>query len=260
MPGELRALLTALALPPLLPLMLLALGLLLALTQRHRRKGLWLAGFSWAALWLVSCYAVSMTLSTTLLASYPALTTEQVRTSGAQAIIVLGGGILRTAPEYEGMLPPNSYTAPRLNYGARLAKATGLPLGYTGGVGHGAAPGSPPEAGHMAAFSEALLGVPMRWIEVQSRDTMENGYYMAQILRRDGIRRVALVTHELHMERSIYAFERAGLEVIPAPTAHLLQVERGLVEWLPSASGLQWSRLVLREWLGLWVARWQARL
>ena len=79
--------------------------------------------------------------------------------------------------------------------------------------------------------------------------------WVGALADRHGVRRVALVTHGFHMQRSILAFERAGLQVIPAPTALLVPIESTGVEWLPSAMGLQWSRLMLREWLGLQVAR-----
>ncbi len=253
--GELRAVLTTLALPPLAVLLPLALGLMLAATVRHRRKGLLLSSLSLLTLWLLSTHAVAIWLSTALLASYPTLTPADVRARGAQAVVVLGGGILPIAPEYGNEPQPNLYTAPRITYGVYLARATGLPLAYTGGVGHGASDGATPEGDAMARFAQRMYGVSMRWVDNQARDTAENGLYMAQLLHRDGVRRVALVTHGFHMQRSILAFERAGLQVIPAPTALLVPIESTGVEWLPSAMGLQWSRLMLREWLGLQVAR-----
>jgi uncharacterized SAM-binding protein YcdF (DUF218 family) len=57
------------------------------------------------------------------------------------------------------------------------------------------------------------------------------------------------------MPRAAAAFERAGLHVLPAPTGFILPVERDLLEWLPSAYGLQVSRALLREWLALAVGR-----
>lgn len=251
----LRPILTALILPPLLPLLVAALGLLLAVASRHRRKGLALVALALLSLWLLSCYAVASWLSMNLLVKHPVLLPAEIKARGAQAIVVLGGGILRNAPEYQDAAQPNAYTTPRITYGVHLARATGLPLAFTGGVGHAAPDGTEPEGVAIARYSQDLLGTPIRWVDNRARDTMENGLYMAAMLKRDGIGRVALVTHGFHMERSVYAFERAGLDVIPAPTALLLPVETTLIEWMPSATGLNWSRLVLREWLGLLVAR-----
>ena len=70
----------------------------------------------------------------------------------------------------------------------------------------------------------------------------------------DGVRRIALVTHAWHMPRAVQAFERAGLQVVPAPTGFTRPQQRALLEWLPSGSGLQSSREILREWLGMRIA------
>jgi uncharacterized SAM-binding protein YcdF (DUF218 family) len=53
------------------------------------------------------------------------------------------------------------------------------------------------------------------------------------------------------MPRSQALFEKAGLQVLPAPMGFVLPSERPLLEWLPSARGLTASRQVLREWLAL---------
>jgi uncharacterized SAM-binding protein YcdF (DUF218 family) len=47
----------------------------------------------------------------------------------------------------------------------------------------------------------------------------------------------------------------AGFEVLPAPTRMPLPRARRALEWVPSSEGLTLSRQVLREWLGLQVAR-----
>ncbi len=78
---------------------------------------------------------------------------------------------------------------------------------------------------------------------------------MHALLAKDGVRRIALVTSSWHMPRSVLAFEQAGFEVLPAPTVFNLPQQRPLLEWLPSLHGLLGSQRVLREWLGLQVAR-----
>ena len=89
----------------------------------------------------------------------------------------------------------------------------------------------------------------------QSRDTAENAANLHALLARDGVQRIALVTQAWHMPRALQAFERAGFTVTPAPTGFGLPQQRSLLEWLPTARGLQSSREVLREWLGLLVAQ-----
>jgi uncharacterized SAM-binding protein YcdF (DUF218 family) len=78
---------------------------------------------------------------------------------------------------------------------------------------------------------------------------------MAQAMKRDGIRRIALVTDSWHMPRAIQAFRAAGFDVVPAPTGYPQVMRNPVLEWLPSIEGLRLSRQVLREWLGLQLAR-----
>jgi len=56
---------------------------------------------------------------------------------------------------------------------------------------------------------EAEFGVPIRWVESESRNTFENARYSAQILQGAGIQRAFLVSHAWHMpalQKSAYAF------------------------------------------------------
>ena len=59
------------------------------------------------------------------------------------------------------------------------------------------------------------------------------------------------------MPRSVRAFQAAGFSVVPAPTGFPSAETRPLLAWLSSSEGLTLSRHVLREVLGLLVARLQ---
>ncbi len=250
--GELKPLLTTLVLPPALPLLLAAAGALIAL--KRRAAGVALVMLALAALWLLSCHAVAICLSTTLLPVVKPLPPGGLKPGQAQAVVVLGGGVLPQAPEY-GQAQPNSYTRARLSYGRWLAQRAQLPLAFAGGLGWAATGTGADTEGAVARRWAAEHGATLRWVDERSRDTTENATRMAELLQRDGVRRIALVTDAWHMPRAQRAFERAGFEVLPAPMGFALPRERALLEWLPSAQGLLVSRAVLREWLGLRVAR-----
>jgi uncharacterized SAM-binding protein YcdF (DUF218 family) len=256
--GELKPLLSTLALPPAGPLLLLALSAWLVWPDRartvRRRVGLTLLCVSSLALWLLSCHAVAVWLSQTLLPQTTALPPDriaQLRLQGAQAVVVLGGGVLREAPEYS-QAQPNATTAERLRYGLKISRESGLPLGFAGGIGWAAAgqKDQPSEAQAALALAQDYRQ-NIRWIDAQSRDTAENAYQMRTLMSQDQIRRIVLVTHAWHMPRSQAHFEKAGFEVMAAPMGFVRPRTRPALEWLPSARGLMASQEVLREWLAL---------
>ncbi|SFC46633.1 Uncharacterized SAM-binding protein YcdF, DUF218 family [Polaromonas sp. OV174] len=251
--AALKPLLTSLALPPLALLLLALLGLLLVL--KKRRGGLALAALSISLLGLLSCHGMAVWLAHNALPQFAPLSATALKTGKAQAIVVLGGGLLPQAPEY-GQSQPSQYTAARLHYGIWLARQSGLPLAFTGGVGwaaQGAQTDSEAQVAERVARQD--YGVSLRWNEAQSRDTTGNARLLAPLLQRDGVQHIALVTHASHMPRAVAAFERAGLTVTPAPMGFILPVNSDVLEWLPSAHGLLASQQVLREWLGLAVGR-----
>lgn len=251
--GELKPILATLVLPPAAPLLLLLLGLLLA--AKKKAAGLALAWVAAALLWLLSCPAVAVWLALNSLPQHAPLPVAALKTQGVQAIVVLGGGVQPVAPEYgESQAAPAA--AARLRYGAWLARQSGLPVGFAGGLGWGAAGTqalSEGEVARRAALQD--YGLTLRWIDAQSRDTAENAQMLKPLLQKDNIQRIALVTHAWHMPRSVLAFERAGFTVTAAPMGFMLPSQNGVLQWLPSADGLQSSRVVLKEWLALLTQR-----
>jgi uncharacterized SAM-binding protein YcdF (DUF218 family) len=93
--------------------------------------------------------------------------------------------------------------------------------------------------------------VPVKWIEPRSRDTFENAAFSAAMLRTDGIRRILLVTDAMHMPRARAAFERAGMEVVSAPTLFFGGQARSPGAWVPSAEGMRRSWYAMYELLGI---------
>lgn len=251
LPGELKPLLTALVLPPAGPLLLALLGVLVA--TRRRGLGLALATLGIGASFLLATNGMAMLLAPHLMPGVAAARPQDLQQ--VQAIVVLGGGVNRHAPEY-GAAQPSAHTLQRLRYGAHLARQTGKPLAFAGGVGW-AATGTETEAEGTVArrVLQAEYGLATRWLDDRSRDTAENAARMAEQLGRDGVRRIALVTDASHMLRATAEFRRTGFEVVPAPTDFPIANSRPLLEWLPSARGSVTNQSLLREWLARLVAR-----
>ncbi|GAB3479015.1 YdcF family protein [Polaromonas eurypsychrophila] len=248
-PGELKPILTTLLLPPASLLLLAGLGLLLA--ARKKAGGLLLAFAAATLLWLASCQAVAVWLAQKLLPQQTALSVAALKNSGAQAIVVLGGGVHPVAPEY-GEPQASAAATLRLRYGAWLARQTGLPVAFAGGLGWGAASEQVASEGEVARrAAQQDYGLALRWVDNQSRDTVENARFLRPLLAKDKVQRIALVTHAWHMPRAVGAFERAGFSVVPAPMGFILPSRNGVLQWLPTGEGLEASRAVLKEWLGL---------
>jgi uncharacterized SAM-binding protein YcdF (DUF218 family) len=251
--GALKPLLTSLLMPPLALLLLALLGVLLAWCKK--RGGLALTTFSLMLLWLLSCDGVAVWLARTALPQFAPATAAQLKTRRVQAIVILSGGLLPDAPEY-GQAQLGARSSARLRYGIWLARQSGLPIAFTGGTGWAAGSERPvSEASVAARVAQQDYGVALRWTEARSRDTWGNARLLTPLLRQDGVQRIALVTDAWHMPRAVAAFERAGLTVSPAPTGYLLAEERSILQWLPSAYGLEASYNVLHECLGLAVGR-----
>ena len=206
-----KKLAAAFALPPLLPLLPIALGLVLL--GHFPRLGRTL-GWSGVILGLLLSTPASVNWLTAQIEDPVPLSADTIQ--HADAIVILGAGRRPYAPEFGGATV-NRLALERLRYGAHLARATGLPILVSGG----SVADETPEAALMKTALEEDFGIQVRWVEERSRDTRENARYSSAILIPAGMRRVLLVTHAAHMSRAQAEFEAAGLVVQAAPTAWL---------------------------------------
>ena len=238
--------LTALLLPPGLLLLVLAAGY--ALRHTRPRAAAMLTGVG-----LVSLYALSMPLTARLLLEQWEGTARESTAApvqvaaDARAIIVLGGGKNYDAPEYGGDTVLGT-TLVRLRYAAHLHRQTRLPVLVSGGSPEGS---TATEAQAMRQVLEREFGVPVRWAEDGSANTLDNARLSYQMLAAEKIRTVYLVTHAWHMPRARLAFEHAGFRVIAAPTAFTTGYRITVPDVLPDARALRDSALFFHEVLGM---------
>lgn len=232
--------LTALMIPP--GLLILALGGGLALLRRRPRTARALLITATAGLYLLSMPI----FATFLLQQWESAPLAPGAPEHAQAIVVLGGGKYPQSPEYGGDTVA-AMSLVRLRYAATLQRRTGLPVLVSGGSPEGSATD---EAQTMRLALEREFRIPVRWSEGRSANTLENARLTRELLDRDGIRRIVLVTHAWHMPRARLAFEHAGFEVIAAPTAHAIRHPLAVTHFLPDASALLDSALFFREVIG----------
>lgn len=95
------------------------------------------------------------------------------------------------------------------------------------------------------------FGITVKWLEEASDNTLENASKSRDILRKAGVNSIYLVTHAWHMARARMVFERAGLNVIPAPTGFTTRYRTDILSFIPSSDGLHNSRVFLHEVMGI---------
>ena len=235
-------LISTLLLPPLNLLLAALLGLLL--TRRRPLLGKSLLTSSLLLLWLSATPYFAEGALHLLEGAPKTLDTQAHR---ADAIVVLGGGTYFHAAEYATDTVGDN-TLVRLRYGATLQRKTGLPLLVSGGRPLG---NDLSEAQQMKTVLENEFAIPVNWIEESSNNTLENARHSFPMLQQAGVRRIYLVTHAWHMPRAARAFQAAGFEVIPAPTAFTTRYQTDLLSFLPRATSLADSSNFMHEVIGL---------
>jgi uncharacterized SAM-binding protein YcdF (DUF218 family) len=159
----------------------------------------------------------------------------------ADVIVVLGGGKLpRSGIDWNMDDTPTT----RLGFGLQLyhaSRASGMLLS-----------GGDQALGMARKLREQ--GVPAAALQTEdaSANTHQNALFSANILKREKLQRILLVTSGIHMPRALASFERQGLTVIPAPAfdPHDEPWQLGN-PWLPRRAALTLSARCLREYIGL---------
>jgi uncharacterized SAM-binding protein YcdF (DUF218 family) len=238
-----------LVLPPGAPAAVALLGLVSY--RWWRMIGLGLLAIGAVSMWILST-PISAWWFASALESFQPLDLGRLPANSADAIVILGGGRYRRAPEFSGRDEVSRLTLERLRYGARVHRATGLEIAVSGGSR--SAQGTP-EAQLMRGVLEADFGVPVRWVETESRNTAENARISRERFTFDTI---ILVTHAMHMPRAARAFETAGFSVIPAALGFVSGPEPDYIvgDFLPTYEGLFGTHYAMYEYLGAMWHEW----
>jgi uncharacterized SAM-binding protein YcdF (DUF218 family) len=235
----LKTIAVSLLIPPVSLLIVVLLGLLVQ--KRNPRSGQAMAWFGGLSLLLLALPAVARLLLVALEQDLP-LTPKP--DEPPKAIVILGGDVQRT----DGTaMYPGPLSLVRVRAGAELARKTGLPVLITGGRLRAS---DTPVGTLMADSLRQDFGVPVQWVERESRDTWENAHLSAPILREQGIHSIYLVTDAWHMRRALLAFAGTGIVVTAAPT-HFERWPPGLVQdFVPRVGAWQLSYYAFHEWIG----------
>ena len=229
--------------PPAISILLLLLAMLL---WRHRKTAFALVLFSMVTLLAFSMPITSHQLAL-ILEKHPAIPPAQLSSMNADAIVLLGGGMVPHADEYDASSVTRN-ALKRLRYAAYVQRQTGLPLITTGGDLTNAGIS---EAETMKNILTTEFNIQQVQAETGSRTTYENAVNTARLLRQENMQRILLVTSSLHMNRSADLFSRQDLDVIPAPTDLYSDHPVDWRSYVPSGDGLGDTQHVLHEYLGI---------
>jgi len=242
---ELKPYLTALALPPTSLLIFIFIGALLISSKPKLAKRI--IFFSVTTIWLLSTNAFSVWFHNQVIPEYPLVTAKDLKEKSVQAIVVLGGGVVVDLPGGNQQMSKTSLE--RLRLGAELARQSGLPLVFSGGSGWGAKDAIVAEADVAEKVLQDAFGIKLNYKESSSRDTQENAANTWALLSKQGIQRIALVTHSTHMPRASAEFKKLGFEVKVAAIGQPTAGREPFLSWMPGASNLELSQSIMRELL-----------
>jgi len=187
-------------------------------------------------LYLLAALCTPVVARLLVLALKPPATFDVRQVAGAGAIVLIGGGVRRDAPDYGGDTI-NALTLERVRYAARIQRITQLPLLVSGGSPQGGMT----EGALMARALREEFSIPVTWIEDRSRNTHENAVFSSAILRTAGIYKVVLIAHSFDALRATAEFEAAGIAATPAATGLPSNRPVELLDFVPTMSGLQTS-------------------
>ena len=172
---------------------------------------------------------------------------EDLKESGADVIVFLGGGAFKDVQDVDGEGGLTSSASSRLLTAVRIQRLLDIPIILSGGQLYS-------DSGEEAVIAGRILqslDVPKDKIilETRSLNTTQNAIYSAEIIREKNFKRPLVVTSAFHMKRAVLNFSRQGLEIIPYPTNFTVpkNPKFHFTELRPQAAALLLNVTVMQE-------------
>jgi uncharacterized SAM-binding protein YcdF (DUF218 family) len=200
---------------PLPMLAVFGIGVALLFWRRSSRIGRSWLTIALLGFWFVSTPTGARLLSAPLVSAAQRLESPD-QAAGAQAVVVLGGGIVSHVADGFA-LDDLGESAARVMEGARVYRLLGDPLVIVSG---GNTERLDPPRAEAAAFRDAIvrLGVPVSRVVVEDQGltTREQAIILRSMLAARHIDRIVLVTAPTHMTRSLATFRALGVNAVPS--------------------------------------------
>ena len=173
------------------------------------------------------------------------------RPENLDAIVVLSGRALSpSVDEIEPYLSDDT-TLRCLRAVDLYREGSPCPIIASGGVVYGNEHMPPLGDLMRTRLEEAGVATEDILVEDKSRNTEENANFSAEIIRRHGWKRIALVTSAAHLWRSEHLFRRAGIETIPVGCVYRTdEFSWSFFAFLPSAEAAYRQQEAMHEFLG----------
>jgi uncharacterized SAM-binding protein YcdF (DUF218 family) len=171
--------------------------------------------------------------------------------AGADAIVLLGGGINEVSSDPVVLADPSHDTALRIVEAVRVFRLLeGQPIIVASGGRVSIRQQS--AEGDVIAAELARLEVPVDrvLVEATSRTTREQATIVTGLLASRGIRRFVLVTSPTHMWRSVLVFRAQGADVIASPSPSLSPEAASRPFFMPNGESLLLSDDAVYESFG----------
>ena len=148
---------------------------------------------------------------------------EPLATEGIDAIVILGGGLTDRTMHKRPNLTVGLLE--RVRFGAFLQRESSLPILVSGAGFHARCT----EAEVMKEVLENEFHAKVKYVEDRSNTTHENAKFTVEMLKKNGLKRVFLLTSSWHLKRALFLFEKYADRIEIIPIADFFYVEKKFV-------------------------------
>ncbi len=200
-------------------------------------------------------YCLSISPTAYFLTHYLEKQYSQPPAVNADAIVVLGGGVVTGVQDAGENGALTAISMNRLAAGARLQKVLNIPVIVTGGKVFD-------ESAVEAAISRRVLmqfGISEDniYTDTEALNTRQNAENAIAICRRNGWQRLVVVTSAIHMPRAMQNFnaaaENTGMELTAYPCDYLTneRMHLSVFSFVPQSYALDLTSMAVKEYLAL---------